>query len=155
MAKTKTKEKATTFIQWKGTVVCMDVHCPCGHHGHIDAGFAYYYQCPKCEQIYKCGDTIELSPVDKPDSNAIAVGDYVGAVSHIPYNELMCELNDNGVDMSRVCDKRFERPEHKPIKHEKGYFCVCDNILAPDFPSTIPKPNYCDNCGRKLDWNDE
>jgi hypothetical protein len=28
------------WIQWKGTNVCMDVYCACGHHSHIDAKFA-------------------------------------------------------------------------------------------------------------------
>ena len=30
-----------TFIQWKGTDVCMDFHCKCGAHLHIDGMFVY------------------------------------------------------------------------------------------------------------------
>lgn len=33
------------WIQWKGTSVCMDVHCACGAHGHVDADFAYTLKC--------------------------------------------------------------------------------------------------------------
>lgn len=39
------------WIQWKGTDVCMDVHCKCGEHSHLDAEFAYYIKCPKCGSI--------------------------------------------------------------------------------------------------------
>lgn len=41
------------FIQWKGTDVCMDLHCECGQHIHIDAEFAYAVQCVKCETIWE------------------------------------------------------------------------------------------------------
>lgn len=40
------------WIQWKGTQVCADLHCACGLHGHIDADFAYYVECPRCHRIY-------------------------------------------------------------------------------------------------------
>jgi hypothetical protein len=29
------------WIQWKGTDVCMDIHCECGTLSHIDGEFAY------------------------------------------------------------------------------------------------------------------
>ena len=48
------------WIQWKGTGVCMDVHCKCGKHSHVDAEFAYSVQCPHCGTIYKCNGHIEL-----------------------------------------------------------------------------------------------
>ena len=34
------------WIQWKGTNVCMDIHCKCGMLTHIDADFAYHVKCP-------------------------------------------------------------------------------------------------------------
>lgn len=37
-----------TFIQWKGTDVCMDFHCECGAHCHFDGDFAYVVKCPHC-----------------------------------------------------------------------------------------------------------
>lgn len=52
------------WIQWKGTSVCMDVHCQCGYHGHIDADFLYYIKCSKCGQIYECDGHIDLISLD-------------------------------------------------------------------------------------------
>ena len=35
-------ENPMTFIQWKGTDLCMDFYCPeCGDHSHFDGEFAY------------------------------------------------------------------------------------------------------------------
>jgi len=48
------------FIQWKGTDVCMDVHCICGFTGHIDGDFVYNVKCPKCNRVYACNPYIEL-----------------------------------------------------------------------------------------------
>ena len=46
---------AHVYIQWKGTEVCMDVHCECGNHAHSDAEFAYFVECAKCHRIYEVG----------------------------------------------------------------------------------------------------
>lgn len=51
---------AETFIQWKGTEVCMDFHCPCGHHSHFDAAFAYWVKCAGCGTIYKLGTQVRV-----------------------------------------------------------------------------------------------
>jgi hypothetical protein len=48
------------WIQWKGTDVCMDVFCKCGHSFHIDSDFTYNIECPKCKTIYMCNGHIEL-----------------------------------------------------------------------------------------------
>lgn len=48
------------FIQWKGTNVCMDVRCKCGHHGHVDSDFAYFYQCPSCKQVFGVGEYVKI-----------------------------------------------------------------------------------------------
>lgn len=48
------------WIQWKGTNVCMDTHCKCGYHGHLDDDFCYYYQCPKCNTIYAIGSHVKF-----------------------------------------------------------------------------------------------
>lgn len=53
------------WIQWKGTNVCMDVHCKCGFMGHIDAEFAYNIQCPECNAVYMVNghvEFVELTP---------------------------------------------------------------------------------------------
>lgn len=51
------------WIQWKGTNVCMDLHCKCGKFTHIDDDFVYYLQCPYCKQIYQVNGHVEMIPV--------------------------------------------------------------------------------------------
>lgn len=51
------------WIQWKGTNVCVDLYCSCGHHGHVDADFFYHYECPKCHAKYAVGQNIALIPL--------------------------------------------------------------------------------------------
>lgn len=58
-------EGPTGWIQWKGTDVCIDLHCVCGHHGHLDDDFTYYYRCPKCDRIYALSQTVQLIELDK------------------------------------------------------------------------------------------
>lgn len=62
------------WIQWKGTDVCMDTYCPCGHHGHIDAEFAYNYRCQKCDTIYSVSPFVRLRKVDDEDRAEIERG---------------------------------------------------------------------------------
>ena len=54
---------ANATIQWKGTDVCMDVHCPCGTHSHIDDEFVYFLRCPGCGVAYKVGERVTLTPM--------------------------------------------------------------------------------------------
>jgi hypothetical protein len=55
---------AKNFIQWKGTRVCMDLHCPCGAHNHIDAEFAYYVKCGGCSAVYEMGTQVRATKVE-------------------------------------------------------------------------------------------
>jgi hypothetical protein len=48
------------WIQWKGTEACIDLHCECGHHGHFDGEFFYFYECPKCQRRYAVGQNVKL-----------------------------------------------------------------------------------------------
>lgn len=59
------------WIQWKGTGVCMDIYCICGHHSHIDAEFAYHVKCPKCKRVYSCNGHIELILLEKEPANCV------------------------------------------------------------------------------------
>lgn len=57
------------WIQWKGTNVCMDVHCECGELTHVDGDFAYHVKCSNCGAVYFCNGHIELIKLEKqPDS---------------------------------------------------------------------------------------
>lgn len=53
------------FIQWKGTEVCMDFHCPCGYGAHIDGGFAYFIGCAQCGAIYEMGTQVMARKTDQ------------------------------------------------------------------------------------------
>ena len=53
----------SAWLQWKGTDVCMDVHCKCGYHSHFDDSFTYHIECPKCRTVYFCNGHIELIEV--------------------------------------------------------------------------------------------
>ena len=64
------------WIQWKGTDVCMDLHCKCGCLSHVDGDFTYYVQCPDCKTIYFCNGHIEfIEMTEKPDSDSIREGE--------------------------------------------------------------------------------
>jgi uncharacterized protein (DUF983 family) len=57
----------STFIQWKGTDLCMDLHCPkCGEHSHFDGMFAYAVRCGSCGQDWKMPEDVAslLVPLD-------------------------------------------------------------------------------------------
>jgi phage FluMu protein Com len=62
------------WIQWKGTTVCMDIHCKCGYLSHIDSGFAYHVKCPRCNTIYFCNGHIELIELEEDPENCVVVG---------------------------------------------------------------------------------
>lgn len=69
---------AETFIQWKGTEVCMDLHCPCGVHTHYDAEFAYRIRCAGCQAVYELGTQVKavrLGPEDADDLIRIVEGE--------------------------------------------------------------------------------
>ena len=55
------------FIQWKGTDVCMDFHCECGEHHHIDAMFVYNVKCHKCGVVWEI--PCYLIPRKNPNQN--------------------------------------------------------------------------------------
>lgn len=65
------KELPHGWVQWKGTDVCMDVHCKCGHLFHIDAEFAYAVKCPACGTPYACNGHIELIELETEPDNCI------------------------------------------------------------------------------------
>ena len=57
------------WIQWKGTEVCMDVHCKCGELTHVDDSFTYHVKCGNCGTVYFCNGHIEfIELLNEPDS---------------------------------------------------------------------------------------
>lgn len=67
------RESPFARIQWKGTNVCMDIHCLCGCSLHLDDEFTYHIKCGKCEQVYECDPYIKLHPLDFEPENTIYV----------------------------------------------------------------------------------
>lgn len=60
------------WIQWKGTEVCMDVHCECGALTHVDNEFCYHIKCYACGVVYECDGHITLHKLDfEPDSTIL------------------------------------------------------------------------------------
>jgi hypothetical protein len=59
------------LIYWESTTVCMDTHCACGSVCHLDANFANYVKCPKCERVYYCNPNIEFVELNKQESQRI------------------------------------------------------------------------------------
>ena len=56
-----------SFIQWKGTDVCVDLYCKCGAHSHFDGLFLYHWQCPHCKAVWQMGTNIAMrSSNEKP-----------------------------------------------------------------------------------------
>lgn len=58
--------EAETFIQWKGTDVCIDIRCPCGNGPHIDGMFAYFVRC-NCGKVYQLGYQLQLRSVTEEE----------------------------------------------------------------------------------------
>lgn len=54
-------------IQWKGTDVCMDVHCSCGEHTHVDASFAYIIKCGACGKLWAVCSNVRLVGITAAD----------------------------------------------------------------------------------------
>lgn len=60
---------AEMFIQWKGTDVCLDFHCPCqpveaAFSSHFDGYGAYYVRCTECGAVYELGTQVLARRVD-------------------------------------------------------------------------------------------
>lgn len=62
LAKDK-KSSPRGWIQWKGTDVCIDIHCSCGCLSHYDGDFMYSIICLKCKQAYIVGQNVALYPL--------------------------------------------------------------------------------------------
>lgn len=60
------KDAPHGWIQWKGTNVCMDIHCKCGAHLHVDREFFYSFTCGSCQTIYAVGATVRLVELTEP-----------------------------------------------------------------------------------------
>ena len=63
------------WIQWKGTDVCIDIHCVCGKLLHFDGLFMYYVKCSYCSRVYECDGHIKLHKLDFEPKECVQVAD--------------------------------------------------------------------------------
>ena len=75
MADFRKPQKPYAFIQWKGTDVCADIHCQCGFFGHFDGDFLYFWECPRCKEVYEMGCYVQLAPVAREELRARKISD--------------------------------------------------------------------------------
>jgi len=48
------------WIQYKGTDICVDLHCACGTHGHYDGDQMYFVRCKDCGRRYGVSQNVLL-----------------------------------------------------------------------------------------------
>lgn len=60
---------AFAWIQYKGTNICVDIHCSClqGSPAHYDGDFCYAVRCPGCGTVYALEQTVRLVPLTPED----------------------------------------------------------------------------------------
>lgn len=102
------------WIQWKGTEVCADMHCACGHHGHFDGMFLYFYRCPACAAAYALGSTVRMYPVDE---------------SAYPVRDAKSSLPDPGDPPAST--------EHPRMIVERGGRLVSERVTAATLPRLL------------------
>lgn len=61
------KPRPSAFVQWKGTDICVDLHCECGYHGHFDGFFAYGLRCAECGKEWTMPHSFGLLPGDEDE----------------------------------------------------------------------------------------
>jgi len=56
-----TEHTRPTFIQWKGTNLCMDFHCPeCETDNHYDGDFMHFIRCSGCFAVFELSTGIDV-----------------------------------------------------------------------------------------------
>lgn len=69
---------AEMFIQWKGTDVCVDFHCPCQpidlkYSAHFDGYGAYFVRCTACGSVYEMGTQVRARLLEPGETPELAV----------------------------------------------------------------------------------
>lgn len=111
------------WIQWKGTNVCMDVHCVCGAHGHVDADFAYFYAC-RCGRRFAVGQSVPLIEVHPDFADEIA-----------PLHKTSVKFGDydDGYVQERPAPPPSTNGDARVLRGVKYTFSVIDDVAAdPD-----------------------
>ncbi len=69
---TKAKKDPRGWIQWKGSTVCIDLWCECGHDDHQDTDFFYYWKCKGCGAVYLVEPDIALTKLTPKEIAGLA-----------------------------------------------------------------------------------
>lgn len=67
------KDQPHGWVQWKGTDVCMDVHCKCGELTHADGNFCYHVKCGACGTVYMVNGHVEFIEVKEPSQEDLTI----------------------------------------------------------------------------------
>lgn len=68
---------AEMFIQWKGTDVCLDFHCECGRHSHLEGRFGYVVECIGCGALYEMGTQVKARKMEDQEAEQWRANDYI------------------------------------------------------------------------------
>lgn len=96
------------WIQWKGTNVCMDVHCACGELTHFDGDFLYHVKCGACGKVY------ERRAHRSPAAGVRARGhqSFGGDLMDVPEREIYAQRKQTAGTSRRAADSRREERVH-------------------------------------------
>lgn len=53
----------------------------------------------------------------------------------------------------QALEKQIQKKPKKNFEKFSGVWCVCGKYLGKGY--FVNKPNYCPDCGQKLDWSEE
>lgn len=74
------------WIQYKGTDICVDLHCVCGTHGHYDGYQMYQVACVDCGRHYAVDMNIMLVELT-PEQLATDIAERGSDKHFIPFRE--------------------------------------------------------------------
>ena len=93
------------------------------------------------------------------DKEAITHGNTICADEHEQLAEWLEELKQyRAIGTPEECRAAVEKKKtikpHKNFEKFSGVWCSCGNYLGKGY-FVVDKPNYCSDCGQKLDWSEE
>jgi len=104
--------------------VCMDIHCPCGYHNHLDTwgdmGSAEYVRCAECKDVLRIGADVNL--LDKREDFD---------VKRDAYTFIQWKGTDVVMQAHCTCGKTFD------IERDFAYECDCPHC---------GKHYHCESC---------
>ncbi len=119
---------ASGYIQWKGSNICLDVHCTCGKSYHVDAEFCYAVRCGSCGKEWALSPFIRMVP---NELGALDDGEEVYVAGRDPQ---MIELReDEGDEFYVLTEPAYYCPQEQKFtrKFEEVRRMVDAGIMPP------------------------